>query len=111
MASSPMSKSTSTDPWRDYRGRRRWFLAAWLGGPLLIAALVQPLAKATGSESVALAILIAGWLGAFLLTYRRRRSFLCPNCAHRFESRFLPSFSETCSYCHEPARPVRHDVT
>ncbi len=92
------------DPaWQDYQRRIRCFLLAWLGGFVLIAALLVPLDALGSPDWTPMALGIA-WMAAFAWAGLRLQQFRCPRCSNAF---FYTTFSywpfaRECRHCGLP---------
>ncbi|QWP77647.1 hypothetical protein J5226_04340 [Lysobacter sp. K5869] len=85
--------------WRDYRARRFWFFAVWLGGFLGLVAVmfgVLPLMPKAVAGTVFVVVDLAWLLGCTVAGIRWQR-FPCPRCDRRFLS-WRP-FSRQCGHC------------
>jgi hypothetical protein len=95
MSTSPQFGSA----WGDYRRRRRWFFAAWLGGFAIVASLAALFDKFS-LGGAAFWILGPAWMISFVVVAARLQLFKCPRC-HR------PSFN-TVWYGNPLARRCVH---
>ncbi|ALN60729.1 ATP-dependent helicase [Lysobacter enzymogenes] len=85
--------------WRDYRARRFWFFAVWLGGFLGLEVVtfgVLPLMPKAMADAIWVAVGVAWLLGWGAMAIRWQR-FPCPRCDRPFL--LLRPFSRECGYC------------
>ena len=92
--------SDYSSAWTDYRRRRRWFFAVFLGGFAVV--FVGLFAKLVSGSAIAL--LGPAWMVGFLITLLRLYTFQCPRCRHWF---FLTSWfgnpdARKCLHCGLP---------
>ena len=83
-----------TSAWDDYRNRRRWFFGVWIGGFLLLGALI----KLFGNVIFVLAPV---WMLAFVVVAWRLSAFRCPRCGRLFFSTWIQGdlFAQRCLHC------------
>jgi len=89
--------------WNDYRQRRRWFFAVWLGGMVVVFLLSWPLTALLDSD-VPFYIIGGLWMLAFGIAGVRLTLFTCPRCRQWFFCTWWSSnhFARHCVHCGLP---------
>lgn len=89
--------------WRDYRSRRWWFYAVWLGGFAALALIAFGLLPLIPKAMAGPVFVVAGlaWMLGFVVVAVRLQRFACPRCDRAF---FVTSlsywpFARECRHC------------
>lgn len=92
-----------SDQWVDYRRRVRWNAGLIFAGVLLVP--LCAFALEYRASPMAIGVLAAAWLPAFIVSTLRLQFFPCPNCGKPFAFRVvnnLPYFVKACVHCGLP---------
>jgi hypothetical protein len=89
--------------WQNYRHRRRWHFAIWLGYIPGVFLIGFPLKRLFGSD-IPFYVVAGGWMLAFLVSGVYLSLFPCPNCHQPF---FFTGwvhnpFARRCMHCRFP---------